>query len=181
MAWFPSFFIPHKEEVHLFVLRKHWIELAFIALIATLFSALPFIAFFLLQALGARISDAPFVRVLFTLGGSGYALMLVLFVAYAFVDYWLDLWVVTNRRILHIEQKGLFHREVAELELSRIQDLTSETQGIVATLLGYGTLSVQTAGEEPRFVFHDIPHPDSVRAVIMNALKEARGAEHLGG
>src|SRR3989339_283167 len=40
------------------------------------------------------------------------------------IDYYFDVWIVTDQRIVNIEQKGLFARVVSELELENIQDIT---------------------------------------------------------
>lgn len=101
-----------------------------------------------------------------------YYLYIWLFFFHSFVDYYLDIWVVTNRRVINIEQKGLFSRVVSEQKLYRVQDITSEVHGIMSTMFHYGDIHVQTAGEEPRFVFKQVPHPYDVRKVILNLVEK---------
>ena len=109
-----------------------------------------------------------------------YSLSIWLFFFHAFVDYYLDVWIVTNQRIINIEQKGLFSRIVSEQKLNRVQDITSEVHGIWATMMHFGTVYIQTAGEEPRFVFKQIPHPYDVRKVV-NTLAEKYRKQHPNG
>src|SRR6266508_4255 len=61
-----------------------------------------------------------------------------------------DEFVVTNRRV--IRKVGLFAREVQHAPLEKIQDITIE-QGIMAMMLGYGTVIVETASEKGMLVF----------------------------
>ncbi|KKS13069.1 MAG: hypothetical protein UU69_C0014G0013 [Candidatus Magasanikbacteria bacterium GW2011_GWA2_41_55] len=73
--------------------------------------------------------------------GSVYALSIWLFFYTAFVNYFLDIWIVTNDRIIDIRQQGLFARTVAELDLFRVQDVTSECHGLFATIFDFGNVA----------------------------------------
>lgn len=96
------------------------------------------------------------------------------------IDYYFDIWIVTDRRIVNIEQKGLFSRRISELELEKIQDITTDVRGVIPTFLNYGDLLVQTAAEQEKFLFHNIPDPYSVKDLIMSLQKkQERKEEHL--
>lgn len=96
--------------------------------------------------------------------------------ALIFVDYYLDVWVITDRRVVNVEQKGLFLRQVSELRYQKIQDVTTEVEGFFPTLLDFGEVFVQTAGEKARFLFHNIPRPYEIKALIMDL--QRRGRQH---
>jgi hypothetical protein len=96
---------------------------------------------------------------------------LILFVVW--IDYYLDVWIVTTKRIVNIEQVGLFNRQISELEHSKIQDVTSEVKGFLPTFFQYGYVYVQTAAEKARFTFKQIPDPVWVRNIIMQLQKYA--------
>lgn len=112
---------------------------------------------------------------------SAYYLGSLLFIIGLFVDYYLDITIVTNDRILDIDQKGLFGRVVSELDLSRIQDVNSEIKGIFPTIFNFGLVEVQTAGDEANFEFHDTPHPHAIRRRIIElaALDRKREAREM--
>lgn len=84
-------------------------------------------------------------------------------------DWYLDLFIVTDKRIIDIDQKRLFDRDVATLWFDRIEDVSVETRGILRTFIGYGTLRIQTAGERREFIIRDIPNPESIKERIRNA------------
>jgi len=129
---------------------------------------LPIIFYFLANNFIQTIISHNFGNVLFVLITSLYYLYIWLFIFAVFVDYYLDVWIVTNHRILNIEQKGLFHRVISEQKLYRIQDVTSELKGILPTLFNYGTVHIQTAAEKSRFIFKQVPDPRHVsKKVIM--------------
>lgn len=96
-----------------------------------------------------------------------FELFLLLFVYHAWVNYYLDLWIITNERIIAMEQRGLFNRSVSELRLNRIQDVSSEVKGFLPTLFKYGRIHIQTAAEQDMFEFKDIPNPEIVARQIL--------------
>lgn len=155
-----------KENLIIF-LRRHWINLffqlfPFIALIFLLFLSY-FLFFFFL---GSKILN-PIEWQFIQLGMALFSLFLWSFIFVVFIDYYLDVWIVTNERIVNVEQKGLFRRETSELRLENVQDLTTEISGIIETFFDFGNLYVQTAGKRERFLFKSIPHPERVRDVIL--------------
>ena len=74
-----------------------------------------------------------------------------------------DEYVVTNRRV--IRKYGLVAREVEQALLDRIQDITLR-QGVIARLLGYGTVVLETASETGRLAFPDIADPEEFRKAV---------------
>jgi membrane protein YdbS with pleckstrin-like domain len=87
-------------------------------------------------------------------------------------DHWLDAWVITNKRIIDIEQKGFFSRQVSSFPLERIQDVTYETNGVIATALHFGNVRIQTASISSDFIMRQVPHPDQVKEKIMDAVAQ---------
>lgn len=96
---------------------------------------------------------------------------IILFIVW--IDYYLDVWIVTNQRVINIEQVRLFSRQVSELEHSKIQDVTSEVKGVIPTFFRFGYVHIQTAGERARFVFKQVPNPVQTRNIIMQLQKHA--------
>ncbi len=154
-----------NEEV-LRIIHRHWfnIFLQYIGigcaalLVTIIFSVLPKITSLPPDALPSIFSS-------FLL--NTFLLFIWLYVFLIWVDYYFDVWIITNERIVNIEQKGLFNREVSELRFSRIQDVTSVVDGFVPTILNFGDVYVQTAAEEERFVFRQIPDPYTIKDMVM--------------
>ena len=82
-------------------------------------------------------------------------------------DYYLDVWFITNKRIIDIEQKGFFRREISTFRMERIQDITIEIKGLLQTFLDFGDIHVQTAGESQEFIIRGIGHPKQIKEMIM--------------
>jgi membrane protein YdbS with pleckstrin-like domain len=85
-----------------------------------------------------------------------------------FVNHYLDQWIVTNERIIDINQRGFWSRDVSSLLLVRVQDVETEVHGFFNTLFGFGTLSVETGGAEVgRFRMTGLPNPKHIRDRIL--------------
>ncbi len=80
-------------------------------------------------------------------------------------DYYLDMWIITNKRIISIDQQGFFRRSVSSFRFERLQDITVDIHGLIETLLDFGRIKADTAGHEP-FIIRGIPNPRAIKALI---------------
>jgi uncharacterized membrane protein YdbT with pleckstrin-like domain len=92
-----------------------------------------------------------------------------------FHNYYLSMQVVTSERIIDIDQKGIFLREVNEMPIENIEDVSYKQNGFWGTIFNFGNVIVQTAGsgstsEDPNnkedasngFVFNNVPTPSDI-------------------
>lgn len=100
--------------------------------------------------------------------GSAFLLFMMLFTLVEFFDFYFDLHIVTDRRLVDIDQQRLFNRSVAELLLKDVQDVEANPKGILETLFNFGTVMIQTAGTKPNFEFDKIPFPVETGAMILD-------------
>lgn len=77
--------------------------------------------------------------------------------------------VITNRSVVQIIQTGLLFHKVARLSMADVEDVSSEQKGILPKLFGYGSLTIETAGEEINFVFKYCVNPIHITEIILNA------------
>lgn len=151
------------EKVELF-LRRHWLVLFFIYFSFGILILLGLLGFYLTDKFlilkGADLNLAVFLL-------SFYFLFIWYFLFKTLTDFYLDTWIVTDHRILEIHQLGLFKRDISELRLSKIQDVTVKVEGLLPTFFNYGAVIIQTAGEIPEFTFEQIPNPQQVKDKIL--------------
>jgi membrane protein YdbS with pleckstrin-like domain len=86
---------------------------------------------------------------------------------YFWTKNYFDVWYVTDRHIIAVDQKNMFMRNESFMELVKIQDVSFEKSGFIATFLGYGKLKVQTAGSDQEFVIEDVVEVEAVAHRIM--------------
>ncbi|MDO8425860.1 MAG: PH domain-containing protein [bacterium] len=154
-------------ETQVMELRRHSLLLVKRVLAWLVLAAIPFGLYFFLRGNFPEILRHPvgFPTLVLAFGAYELSMWLVFFTM--FLDYELDLWVVTNDRLVSMEQHGLFARTVAELDIWRVQDVTTDVRGVFPTFLNYGNVYVQSAGATARFALEDVPNPDAVRKFIL--------------
>ena len=113
-------------------------------------------------------------------GGFGMTLylgfLIVLWIGFfiEWTDFMLDTWILTNERLVDVEQIALFSRRVSTLSLDRIQDITIEESGLIETFFGIGNVLIQTASEIEQFKVIGAKNPVIMKDMIQQAYREGR-------
>jgi hypothetical protein len=161
-----------SDEEVLRVVRCHWFYIGMHAFSLIIFSLLPiafvyFVADKVPQELGETVRFyIPHLLFLYT----AWLLVMWMILASLWTDYYLDIWCITNKRIIKVDQVALFRRKTGSFRLERMQDVNVEVNGIIATLLDYGTVHVQTASADvEEFKASFLPKPQEVKSVILAA------------
>ncbi len=165
-----------KDEHVILEVRKHWIVFAGHAIGLIFCAFLPFIIFTFLKIYAPQVFSISLPGNVYALGLFFYTLWLLALWLSFFVDwtkYYLDVWYVTEKRIIIIEQKYLFDREVSNVRFDKIQDVTIEVDGFIPTMLKFGNVKVQTASEDNfNFFMTTVRYPEEVRRVIFSQHNE---------
>jgi hypothetical protein len=156
------------EEVVLF-LRQHIIVLLPKLAIGILFFIAPLIVFpFILRFLSTPIEIPPGYVIV---GTMFWYIALFGFVFTQFLQWYFNIFIVTNRRIIDIDFLYLLYKKFGEAQLARVQDISYRSSGIMATMFNYGDVLIQTAAEVPNLIFESVPRPNEVVDVISNLTK----------
>jgi hypothetical protein len=67
---------------------------------------------------------------------------LVLF--YHWIGWYFTVYIVTNQRVRQNVQKGLFKKSVVDVGIDKIQSAFVEVNGVVGSLIGFGTIILHT-------------------------------------
>lgn len=168
-----------ENEHIILVSRRHWWILARKIITILFLGLIPILFYSLWGFISPQITipneEVASAFIYFAL--AIYYTFLWLYFCIAFVDYFLDVWVVTDMRILDIEQKGLFNREISECYLSKIQDIVVEVKGVTPTFLNFGDLRIQTAAEKREFIFQQIPDPNKVKNIILDQYNKQQSTD----
>ena len=154
-------------EKVILVLRRHWIVFVIVGLYFLLWVFITISLYIILWFTG--ISNI--LNIIFWLFFS-------IFLYIEWLNHELDLYVISNNRIIWIEQVSFLNRTVSECNLWQVQEVNSSTKWFFANMFNYGTLSVQTAGNKTtmRMCFC----PDSIQEArkilnIVNVYRDTRG------
>lgn len=161
-----------KDEKIYMVLRQHWFYFLIKMVGWLIFVVILFVIDYFVPLFLPGILQEPYLPY-FLLFKNLYVIFLILGLFLVWTLYYLEVQIVTNERVVDITQPSIFRRFVSELHLSRIEDVTSEVTGVVATIFSYGNVYIQTAGSIERFTFNNIPHPEKVEKLIVDL------SEHL--
>jgi uncharacterized membrane protein YdbT with pleckstrin-like domain len=159
-----------SEKVCL-VLREHWIVLSMKLLIWLIFLVMYLGLDYLDVAWLPSVLDPAFMPMVEVLKIC-FLMFLTLGLFIIFTLYYLNMYVITDQRIVNISQTGILHHRVSELHLDQIQDVTAEIHGLPENVFDYGDVYIQTAGETERFLFHNVPSPSNVTKTILDLYEQ---------
>lgn len=149
------------DETVLLVFRKHPIVMRgalLIAMIMPLLAILP-------------VAIKPTLGFGWFFGSLAAGILLAILVMFpAWISWYYSVFIVTDQRFLQITQKRLFHRSIVDIGLPQIQMVNYEIAGFQATVLGFGTIMMQTYMGD--LVIHDVHKPAKIQKKIVNILRE---------
>lgn len=114
---------------------------------------------------------------LFLLPIAGLVIGLILFL-YHFIMWYFTIYIVTDQRIRQITQRGFFGKDVVELRLSKIQNISYNIPGFTGEVLGFGTIVIQTFVGD--LVINKVEHPDEIYNKLQDAVTAALAKEPEG-
>lgn len=173
-----------EGEELLKVVRKHWFIIVSELFGTFVMLLMPFLLLFALSLFpsileSTQISLADYTA-LITFAVAGWSVLSLMTGFMIWTHYYLDLWIITDRRIILVDQITFFNRNVSIFRLERLQDIEFTIKGIVPTLLNFGTLGAQTAGaHESNFKTSGLPDPRTLQAIIQKAMDDRLKALHI--
>ncbi|MCA9354946.1 PH domain-containing protein [Candidatus Kaiserbacteria bacterium] len=173
-----------ESEKILKTVRKHWF-----VIVAELFGfflmlLFPFFLLFIIALFPDTLINFDFnlghYTAIITFAVAGWSVLCLMAGFMTWTHYYLDLWIITDRRIILVDQIHFFNRNVSIFRLERLQDIEFYIKGIIPTLLNFGTLQAQTAGaHESNFKTNGLPDPKELQAIIQKAMDDRLRVLHI--
>lgn len=170
-TWPPNLRFEHQEknETVILLLRQHLITLVPMIILGMLFILAPMILFPIFLKMLSTTMNIPVGYVV--VGTIFWYIAVFGMLLTKFLYWFFNIFIVTNERIIDIDFINLLYKDVAEAQLSRVQDISYNQKGIFGTMFNYGNVVIQTAGELPNFSFEIVPKPSEVVDIISDAAK----------
>ncbi len=148
------------------IFRKHWLVMFFELLLFVVIAIAPALVLWITWRSIEIELVYPIGMVITLLFG---VLILLLWIGFfiVYTNYFLDVWILTNQRVVDIDQKNLFVREISTIRIEKIQDVTVDISGLFPSIFGYGNISIQSAGAEKEFVIRNAKNPNHVKELIL--------------
>lgn len=160
-----------NEDIFVFLRRHPLSFLPFILITSFMVVALVVVLIIIIK-LFPDITNGLGLKIIIA-ASSVYLLFIVSFFLVGWIDFYYDIHIVTNRRIIDIDQNGLFSRQINELTLDHIEDVSAKIDGVFPTFFNYGDVHIQTAGARANFTLDKIPYPRNVAALIVDLTDQA--------
>ncbi len=145
------------------VVRRHWMAFA---------------PLFLYSVLVLSIIISIYLTMWFTLMSNLIVIVFTMFsILFLFIDWLnneLDMYVISNKRIIGIDQISFLNRTVSECSLADVQEVNSKTKWIFANLFDYGSVTIQTAWNASNFHMAIVPEPLKTARQILNIVEELK-------
>lgn len=149
-----------EGEELLFVFRRHIIAMRkgfYLFLIPFAISALPVFIW-------------PTVLEVYWIPLGGFLLGLLLF-SYHFLMWYYTVYIVTDQRLRQVTQHGFFGKDVVELGLSKVQNISYNVPGFSGEVFGFGTIIIQTYVGD--LVISKVEHPETIYNKLQDAVATA--------
>lgn len=163
----PQFPGQREDEEIVMVLYRHWYAVAVPAVKALLIILLSFVIPLWLHLAGLIFSYAISTTIYYL-----WIVFWISYIVYGYLNWSRDRSIVTDQRIVNIDQKGLFRQRVSEVELEQIRSITHEIIGFFPTLLKFGTVFINTEGTG--IALKQVPDPVGIKEDIIQLTKELR-------
>jgi hypothetical protein len=100
---------------------------------------------------------------------------------YYFFEWYNDFFIITNQRIIHEERYLLTGEEQREQALiGSIQNVSIARRGLIAELIGFGDVLVNTAGNKESLKLDMIPSPARIQKAIFDQIQRRREQDAAG-
>lgn len=102
-------------------------------------------------------------------------LFLLAFVISRLLNWYFNIYIVTNKHLVDINFYNLLNRDFTEVRLDDIQSSKSQIKGIIGSLFHYGDVIIETAAERQQIDFNSVPKPDEVKERIQDLQEREEG------
>ncbi len=100
-------------------------------------------------------------------------------VTYVYIDWRNDYWVVTNKRIVHVDEIVFIRKKRDETPLPAITQVQFSRHGFAAAIMDFGNLEVETF--TGTIGMRNMPNPMSIRREIQDEVEKVQARERAAG
>jgi hypothetical protein len=114
-----------------------------------------------------NLAELSVVRPVVAIVGGLLALVSLVLTAIGAYLYRSNVVFVTSEKIAQVLYKNILDRKISQLSIGDVQDVTMSQTGLFSRLFHYGTMVIETAGEQQNYTFTFVPYPyDCSRAIV---------------
>jgi len=103
-----------------------------------------------------------------------WTFLIIAYAIYKYILWLINVYIITDRRLVAINYKSLTHKQINETPIDRIHNISSETKGFVKSLLKIGNVIVQVASLIKPMVLRNLKHPEEIKDFLWSINKPPR-------
>lgn len=167
-----SFAGQNRDEKVYVMARRHWLTNVGWMINNAIYTFIPFIIGLLLNVFDPKLP--PINGQVFAALVLGYYSLILTNIFKNFVDWYFDIYFVTNERVMDVIFKPFASYQVEEIPLSSIESVREKTPGLLAAIFNFGNITITTEANDRSMVFPFISRPTKVRDIISDLAFVAR-------
>lgn len=150
------------EEVEI-VIKRHWIVFLFLGLYALIWVSVTttIFGFFWSQV---------WVYIFMVV----FWMLFLVFLYIEWLNHELDMFVISNNRIIGLDQVSFLNRKISECNLWQVQEVNASTKWLLANIFDFGTVTIQTAWNISNFEMTYVPNAIQTSRKILNSVDHYR-------
>lgn len=154
---------PKPNEQILMIVRESFIPHSFAFFLLGIWFLVPFFFFYPLFRIG---NSGVIIFLVFVLSGT-------FFFWRAFRKWSHTLFLITDRRIVDIDQRGVFDRIVTESSFEQMDEVSYRMHGVLSAVFRYGTVRIKLHGTAADLEFEYVRNPARVQD-LLNDLRQTK-------
>ncbi|HQF57385.1 MAG TPA: hypothetical protein PK831_02690 [Candidatus Magasanikbacteria bacterium] len=96
-------------------------------------------------------------------------IVLSLFLIVKIIFVWQrNIFIITTHRLVDINQKGFFHKEISKITYDQVEDIFGSIKGFWGTLFRYGKVIIQTGNGQIEIIVDKIKSPIQIQEIIQD-------------
>lgn len=165
-------------EIVLVKTRRHWYALVARLIIPSVIAVILLLLALATHQLDPTSANPPGSENLFTTLSIALLLLTILWAigagAWLVVDWSNDYYIVTNKRVIHIEKVIFFFDEREEALMEQITNVIEAGEGWAQRVLGFTELRVETQGRQIEVTFDFVPRSKRIPQIIFEQINRLR-------
>ncbi len=160
-----------NEKVYIMA-RRHWLTNVGWIINNVIYIMLPLLVGLLFNVFDPKLP--PVNGQVFSVLVLGYYSLVFTNIFKNFVDWYFDIYFVTNERVMDVIFKPFASYQIEEIPLNSIESVREKTPGVLAAIFNFGNITITTEAHDRSMVFPYISKPTKVRDIISDLAFVAR-------
>lgn len=161
-----------ENEVIELVIRKHWFADFKKIMEVIILWLIPVIGYIIIVVLRSPGFYSVLENKIVTWAFLLYLLYINLWILIRWLNEVLDIAIITNHRVLCLEQISFMEMTMSETTFDKIEDAKSRIKGFLSNVLEFGSIEVQTASNKVLFQLTDVPSPMQLCQKIIEIMQK---------